>query len=195
MPVYDKHKNYGLPVYTLVEFLENQRDNHIYFSIFADQVEAKVYEEYSIHFSEEMDLDDKNALLLAAYAKVTRLTLYPGVIKHVTLEEEEEVKRQMQMTWFEVQETKKMLQDHRDRTDELLKIQQAKGLANLKYMAWETQVYEEKLLEFWFKMVDLKGEEKQKQDNIGPYRTQGLKRTNCNSHMYENPYLITRKLS
>ncbi len=99
---------------------------------------------------------------LAAMRELAPMTLerqsggdaYAGVIKHVSLEEEEEVKGQMHFTQDEYEEKIDTYGDP-SRMDKLLEIQQAFCLANLKYMAWETGVNEEKLLEFWSNMVDL----------------------------------------
>jgi hypothetical protein len=187
MPVHDKHENYNLPCIELIEFLQNQRNNLIYFYILPCQVEKKVYEEYSKYLSkivnsENIDLYELNALALAAYAKVTKLKLYPGVLHRETIEEEEEVKGQMELTHEEFEKTKEMLV-HMSPSDkeEMLKIQQKRGLATLKYMAWETRVNEENLLDFWFQMTldanayqNMKGKmnkakEKKRQYDIGPF--------------------------
>ena len=70
--------------------------------------------------------------------------------------------------------------------EEMLKIQQKRGLASLKYMAWETRVNEENLLDFWFrmtldanayqnmKMKMKKVKEKKRQYDIGPFPKEGV---------------------
>jgi hypothetical protein len=149
-----KYKDYKLPSPELIEFLENQRNSLIYFYIFPNQVEEKVYEEYGKYYSPEMDDFELDALALAAYAKVVSLELYHGVLHRETIEEEEEVKGQMELTRGEIEETNHILFS-RSPNDmkKMLKIQQKKGLANLKFMAWETGVNEKKLLDFWLKMT------------------------------------------
>jgi hypothetical protein len=134
----------------------------IYFNISPQQVEPKVLEEYEKYYSDKMSLAELNALMLAAYAKVTKLTLYPGVLDHVSEDEESEVKSKMILTISEYEKTNKMIDRlfYADRemkleiNEELLKIQQEKALANLKYMGWETRVNESELLKFWHEMSD-----------------------------------------
>ena len=199
MPLHDNHANFKYPCKELREFLRTQCNNLIYFDIQPCHVEAKVYEEYSKYCSKTGRL---NALALAAYAKVIKLKLYPGVLHYETTAEEQEVKRQMKLTHDENEKMKRvfermanftaspndkeeMLEIQNDK-EEMLEIQQKRGLATLKYMAWETRVNEENLLDCWFQMtldadayqnmksIMRKEKEKKRQYDIGPFPKEGV---------------------
>jgi hypothetical protein len=165
----------------------------IYFTILPCQVEKQVYAEYGKYYSE--NTDTLNALALAAYAKVIKLQLYFGVLHYETSAEVQEWKGQMELTKDEVKQTDEMLShmfsttSHERRMEmqeEMLKIQQKRGLASLKYMAWETRVNEEDLLDCWFQMtldadayqnmksIMRKEKEKKRQYDIGPFPKEGV---------------------
>jgi hypothetical protein len=194
MPLYDNHANFTYPCIKLREFLKVQCNNLIYFDIQPCHVEEQVYEEYSKYCSKT---GYRNALALAAYAKVIKLKLYPGVLHYETTAESQEVNRQMILTHDEYVKMKRvfermanfaespndeeeMLEIQHDK-EEMLEIQQKRGLATLKYMAWETRVNEENLLDCWFqmtldsnayqnmKMKMNKAKEKQRLYDIGPF--------------------------